>query len=247
MVSLQFKNCIQQVIVCGFFLMLSNSITAQNKIKDLLAEHFTVAILPAFYLDNVRADYLESKAQRLKFIKEFKAQLGVDVQYKFYIPIMLHQKDYRTFFRGADTLNRILDSNKISFKSPRSIDFNKVAEVLGVDAVIVLEVSEENVYKTGDMLNLFLIATMPSGPTVFDRVSDIYTFSNIFTNQALSLSLTVSIYDCKTGILSWSSHISMINKDYHSAIREMCEKALLKIPYRKIKPKKRASRDWMNN
>ncbi len=92
------------------------------------------------------------------------------------------------------------------------------------------------------MINLFLTATLPSGPSVFDRVNDIYSFSNIFTNQALSLSLAVSIYDCKTGILSWSSHTSMRNKDYHSAIREMCEKALLKIPYRKFKPKKRASR-----
>lgn len=222
-------------LIISFFLIASNlSAFAQDK-KKLLAEHTKVAILPAYYFDRTETSKLGDQAQQLKLLSQFKKEIGVDVQYKFYLPVMQYQENYKPFFRGADTINQILDSNSVSTISYESvtdrIDFKKLAELLNVDAVVILELTETNVHTGRDISNIFLTILSPS-PGLLGKVIDAGRISTALNDQTVALKLTAKIYDCSTGILVWSHYSTVKDRYYHDGVREMTELLLKKIPYR---------------
>jgi hypothetical protein len=217
-----------------FLLVQGASVHAQHK-DELIEGHTTIAILPAFYFDRTETSTFGEDARKLKLLQQFKKEIGIDVQYKFYLPVMQGQEKYGVFFRGADTINKILDSNSISFVNYESIsniiNYKKLAEILNVDAVIILELTEANAYTNGNIATYFL-NFFYSSPALLDKMLTAMDFTKMMNNQTVSLTLTAKIYDCKTGTLVWDKSSKIKNKYYHDAVREMTDLLLKKIPYR---------------
>jgi hypothetical protein len=224
------KKSNQTNFILIFLLLFSTFSSAQTSKKEIFNSHQKVAILPAFYIDESNTSSLNNTAQYYKIIKEFKYELARDVQYKFYMPTILHQQDYKVFFRGVDTINQLLINNNCKLILSESTDYKRIAEVLSVDAIIILELSEYNKINTGNLVSIFL-NLMPA-QNIIGKITDAYNMNSIFTNQDLTLTLNVKIYDCKSGTIVWSNTTHVNNSPYHTAINKMSEKILKKIPYR---------------
>lgn len=228
------QNKVIRFVAIYFSFILSFSLQAQDN-QALLSGHRKIAILPAYYFDRTETSRFGDEGRKLKLLQQFKKEIGIDVQYKFYLPVMQQQENFSTFFRGADTINKILDSNSISFISYESrsnfIDFKRLSKLLDVDAIIVLELTEANAYSERDISNIFLSVLAPSN-NLFEKVVNASTVTNTLNNQTVSLKLTAKIYDCATSELLWSRSSKVKNEYYHDAVRKMTELILKKIPYR---------------
>ena len=195
-------------------------------------DHKTVAILPAFYLDNVDTGRLNSESQKLKLIGTYKKEIGIDVQYKFYLPLMLKQEKHSVFFRGVDTINKIMENKGISFTEMKESNFKLLDSLLKVDAIIILELKEINTYYKNTNSTI-LSSLLNPDRSITGRISDAEMIRQSLNNQTVALTLTAKIYECSSNLYLWQTSVTITNKYYHDAVRILTEKIHKRLPYRK--------------
>lgn len=212
------------IILC----LVSSCLFAQKKFD----EHKSVVILPAFYFDNVDTSRLNIESEKLKLIGSYKTEIGIDVQYKFYLPLMLKQKEYSVFFRGVDTTNNILNEKAISYNQYDELKFKQYDSLLTADAFIILELREINSYYKGTNSTIILTLLSPSTGLV-GKITDADVIRRTLTNQTVALVLTVKIYDCNTGQYLWQTSASVANKYYHDAVNQLVDIIHKRLPYKR--------------
>ncbi|MFN5134531.1 MAG: hypothetical protein ACK5DG_04370 [Chitinophagaceae bacterium] len=213
------------------FLILSLIIYKSNA-QSKFDQHKTVVILPAFYFDKADTNKLNIESQKLKLIGFYKKEIGIDVQYKFYLPLMLKQEKYSTFFRGVDTINNIINGKEISFNQYDDLKFKQLDSIFNVDAFIILELSETNTYYKGTNSTIISTLLFPS-PGLIGKAIDANTIRQALTNQTVGLTLTAKIYDCSNGKYLWQTSASVVNKYYHNAVNQLVNIIHKRLPYNK--------------
>lgn len=215
-------------VVWAFSLFISTDLLSQ-RIRNT---HKTVAILPAFYFDNVDTGQLNTESQKLKLIGTYKKGIGIDVQYKFYLPLMLKPEKYSTFFRGVDTINKIMEDKGIPFTELSESTFKQFDSILNIDAIIILELKETNTYYKNTNSTILSTLLIPD-KSITGRISDAEMIRQKLNSQTVALTLTAKIYECSSNLYIWQTSATVTNKYYHDAVRTLTEIIHKRLPYRK--------------
>jgi hypothetical protein len=212
-----------------FFQIIFLSATSYAQTKSL--SHKKVTILPATFLDMVDTNKLNQQSEKLKLIGTYKKEIGRDVQYKFYMPLMLNQQNYSAFFRGVDTINLLLEQGKFNLEKQDTTRYQRLAQELQSDAFILLQLKEITTNYPGTNHSIIENLLIPT-PGVGGRIFDSYNISQALNNYTVTLILTAKIIDGSTGAVLWIESTSATNMYYHDAVNKMSEYLINKLPYK---------------
>jgi hypothetical protein len=214
-----------------FFTVLACLLSClQTSAQTELTFHKRVSILPAFYFDNADTTKLNEQSGKLKLIGTFKKEIGRDVQYKFYMPLMLNAAKYTTYFRGVDTINKLIFFDSLDWSIEGLSDFTSFAQSLQSDALIVLELRETAVNYKGT--NRSIISYLLSRKSFFpDDVIYGSQLAEKLNTYTTALTLRAKIIDGVTGRILWSKTSTVSNMYYHDAVNKMANQISKKLPY----------------
>lgn len=180
----------------GLFLFsCSNKYYTANNFSEKTEDHKKVAILPA---EIVFSGKQPKKLSPESIAKEEERE-SIDFQYALLNSILRHantKKYYTTVnFQDINTTHKILEQNNITVRDSWKMDDNEIARLLGVDAVIRMnirkqrymsdeasygvDVAKQIVYKTG-------IGSKVPVPGSVGKTYDVYASCNLLSdNQTL--------------------------------------------------------------
>ncbi len=219
----------KRVLILMSLLFSSYSLQAQPEFQD----HKSVVILPALFYYKLDTVNLNPSYNHLKIDSQYRREIGRDVQYKFFMPFLMHQKDYSAFFHGVDTINVILDRLAYNVTEENQIDFIQLGNLVETDAFISLVLKESTVLSSKSANNILLNYFSPL-PGKIGRILSTQSIIDELNNGTgtVSLTLTAKIIDSKTGKTLWKRTESISNQFYHDALRIMINRILTNLPYR---------------
>lgn len=219
----------KRVLIFLSFLFSGFSLHAQS----VFQEHKSVVILPAFFYYELDTANLNPSFYHLKIDSQYRREIGRDVQYKFYIPFLMHQKDYTAFFHGVDTVNVILDRLGFNVTNEGQVDFIQLGNQVETDAFITL-VLKENTTLSSNSANKILLNYFSPLPGMIGKALSTQNIIDELNKGTgtVSLTLTAKIIDSKTGKTLWEKTESVSDQFYHDALRIMVNRILTKMPYR---------------
>lgn len=209
-------------------LLFHVSTSAQTKFSN----HKKVTILPAFYTDAVNKEKLDEESEKIKLIGIYKKEIGRDVQYKFYMPLMINQLKYSAFFRGVDTTNLILENQNIILDKSIPINYQTLGQTLQSDAFIILELKETTSNYPGTNRTIITTLLIPQ-KFYLDKAEAVSKAMDRLKSYTVTLTLTAKIIDVTTGTVLWTESASATNMYYHDAVNELVKIIHKRLPYNK--------------
>lgn len=191
----------------------SKQIYSIPKLKDSIAKHKTVAILPF----SATISYKKMpKDYNVETNKEEEKKLATNMQSGMYTYLLRKQKDYSVTFQDIERTNALLKTAGI-YDKVSELTQDSICKVLGVDAVIKCTYAYE---RTGSEAGAI-------AKTILFGVG---------TGKTGTGSLTMQLYNGKTGELLWRFFKEM-NEDVLGSANQVMERMMRKVarnfPYEK--------------
>jgi hypothetical protein len=217
--SFAFKNNLKSILslVCLMFCILGYSqdkqIFENPKMKEIIASHKTVAILPF----NATISYRKQpKDFSVEANKEAELKLGYDMQTGMYTFLLRKSSDYTVEVQDIEKTNALLKKNNLIDKLAETTP-EELAKTLGVDAVIKCSYSYQKTKSEAGAIALTLLVGFGTG-------------------SVATGALTMQINDGKDGALTWRFYKQMA-EDVMSSPSAMMERMMRKVgrnfPYQK--------------
>ncbi len=206
-----FKNNLKSILSLAF-LMLSflgysqdKQIFESPKMKEIISNHKTVAILPF----NATISYRKQpKDFTIEANKEAELKLGYDMQSGMYTYLLRKTSDYSVAVQDVEKTNALLKKNNLIDKLAETTP-EELAKILGVDAVIKCSYSYQKTKSEGGAIALTLLVGFGSG-------------------SVATGALTMQINDGKNGDLVWRFYKQMA-EDVLSSPSAMMERMMRKV------------------
>lgn len=192
-------------VVCSFSFAQDKQIFESANMKELIASHKTVAILPFNATINYRKLPKDFDAAANK---EAEIKLGYDMQAGMYTFLLRKSSDYSVVMQDVEKTNTLLRKNNLIDKLAESSP-EELAKILGVDAVIKCSYSYQKTKSEGGAIALTLLVGFGTG-------------------SVATGALTMQINDGKNGELAWRFYKQM-SEDVMSSPAAMMERMMRKI------------------
>jgi hypothetical protein len=203
------------VVVLSLFLFSCGpKIYQSSNFSTALARHKTVAILPADVTMQVRPN--EAKKMTQEQLDELSSKTGYDIQEKMY-GWFLRKSDkysYTVKFQDVSKTNALLKQGGISYSDLKTSDRAKLANILGVDAVLQDRTTMEKPMSEGAAVAVGILVGAWGA-----------------TNKVQT---TINIHDGKSGDLLWKYDYQAsgsVGSSSTSLVDNLMRNASKKFPY----------------
>jgi hypothetical protein len=189
------KKNLLNVLIASFILFLfscSNKYYKASNFEEKTEDHKVVAILPA----EVTFSGKQPKNLTPEAIAHAEERESIDFQYALMNSILNHANTNRYIttvnFQDLNTTQKILEQNNISVRDSWKKDDNELTKILGVDAVIRMNVrkqrymSDEASYGVGVAKQVIFktgIGSKVPVPNSVGKTYDIYASCNLLSNN----------------------------------------------------------------
>ena len=192
-------------VVCSLSFAQDKQIYESANMKEIIASHKIVAILPFTATISYRKLPKEFDAAANK---EAELKLGYDMQTGMYTFLLRKSSDYTVVMQDVEKTNTLLRKNNLIDKLAESSP-EELAKILGVDAVIKCSYSYQKTKSEGGAIALTLLVGFGTG-------------------SVATGALTMQINDGKNGELAWRFYKQM-SEDVMSSPAAMMERMMRKI------------------
>ncbi|HWI90961.1 MAG TPA: hypothetical protein VNT20_06765 [Flavisolibacter sp.] len=130
------KNLLSVAVMSALLFSCGPKIYTSSSFSSALAKHKTVAILPAEVTMQLRPN--EAKKITAEQLEDITSKTGYDIQEKMYGWFLRRQDkySYTVKFQDVTKTNALLKQGGISYNDLKTTDRAKLAQILGVDAVL---------------------------------------------------------------------------------------------------------------
>lgn len=130
------KNLLSFAVITTLLFSCGPKIYQSSEFSSALAKHKTVAILPADVTMQLRPN--EAKKVTAEQLDDLTSKTGYDIQEKMYGWFLRRQDkyNYTVKFQDVTKTNSLLKQANISYNDLKTTDRAKLAQILGVDAVL---------------------------------------------------------------------------------------------------------------
>ncbi len=154
-------------IVLSIILSSCASIYTSPEFTQVRREHQTVAILP---FDVAIQSKKLPKGMTYEMLREQEKDEAYTVQTTCYTYFLKRQQDYSVKFQDVDKTNAILAERGITYEKLKETSKEKIAEILGVDAVVSGKVSRSQPMSTAGAIAVGVLfgAAAPTNEVLVD-------------------------------------------------------------------------------
>lgn len=130
------KNLLSFAVITALLFSCGPKIYQSSEFSSALAKHKSVAILPAEVTMQLRPN--EAKKMTAEQLDDLASKTGYDIQEKMYGWFLRRQDkyNYTVKFQDVTKTNSLLKGAGISYADLKTTDRAKLAQILGVDAVL---------------------------------------------------------------------------------------------------------------
>lgn len=130
------KKLLSVAAITALLFSCGPKIYTSSNFSAALAKHKTVAILPAEVTMQLRPN--EAKKMTAEQLEDITSKTGYDIQEKMYGWFLRRQEkfSYTVKFQDVTKTNALLKQAGISYSDLKTTDRAKLAQILGVDAVL---------------------------------------------------------------------------------------------------------------